>query len=153
MTEEAEQIEETTETPEAVDVPESTEEPVDADKPEDKPGKSKGIENRIDQLTKEKYDALREAQYWKDLANQKPPEPNQKEPEPIKTLADFDYDESEYIQYAINLAKEEARNDAVGTAQKALSDDQHQPLIESRECLDPGSLHSNPKPLWHNLTH
>ena len=76
----------------------------DAD--EDESSTSKGVQKRIDEITKSFRTAERETEYWKQLAQQ-----NQAAPEPVeegKTLADFDYDEKGYAAYLTASAKQEA---------------------------------------------
>ncbi len=79
--------------------------------PRDEDGKflSEKAQKRIDELTREKYERAREAEYWRQQALAvKPPEPK---PEPIKlpSLEDVGYDEAKYqaalIQYATQQAE------------------------------------------------
>ena len=65
------------------------------------------VQKRIDDVTKARREAERDAEYWKQIAQQ-----NQVAPEPVepgKTLADFDYDEGKYAEYLTEFAKAEAR--------------------------------------------
>lgn len=65
------------------------------------------VQKRIDDMTKARREAERDAEYWKQIAQQ-----NQVAPEPVepgKTLADFDYDEGKYAEYLTEFAKAEAR--------------------------------------------
>jgi hypothetical protein len=65
---------------------------------------SKNAQKRIDELTREKYERAREAEYWRQQAmqQQKPPEAP-KEPVKLPTLEEHGYDEAKYqaalIQY------------------------------------------------------
>ena len=80
----------------------------EAGEPEDpSPPKKDGTQKRIDEITREKHDARREAEYWKKQAqdNQVAPEPV----EPGKTLADFEYDEGKFTEYLSNQAKADAQ--------------------------------------------
>ncbi len=77
--------------------------------------KNKGVGKRINELTKEKHDALREREYWREEAErlraQQQPRQEPREPQAAessngeKTLEDFDYDQMAFMRY---LAKEEA---------------------------------------------
>ena len=65
------------------------------------------VQKRIDEITKSRREAERDAEYWKQIAQQ-----NQVAPEPVepgKTLADFEYDEGKYAEYLTEFAKAEAR--------------------------------------------
>jgi hypothetical protein len=83
------------------------------------------VQKRIDELTRRRYDAERDAQYWREQAQRaQAPKP---EPPPVeapqatgKTLADFAYDESKYQDYLFKQA--EAR--AVAAAEKVLTQKQ-----------------------------
>ena len=102
-TEEAEAAEE--ETPESS--PEEEKEP-------DKEDKSK-IQQRIDELTRLRYEAQRERDYYREQFEKLRPEPELKAD---KTLADFDYDESAYSQHLLKVAKQQAENDLRTTYQQ-----------------------------------
>lgn len=82
----------------------------------DAPEKKSGVQQRIDELTRGRRSAEREADYWRDLAmrnaqqDKKPDEPalvNQ----PVKTLADFEYDEAKFASYL--------REQSIGEAKRA----------------------------------
>jgi len=80
----------------------------DADE-ESSPSKKDGAQKRIDEITKARREAEREAIYWKQLAEQ-----NKPAPEPVeegKTLADFGYDEKVFADYLTDFAKQEARKE------------------------------------------
>jgi hypothetical protein len=73
------------------------------------------IQERIDKITREKYDALRESDYWRDraLRAQEP----QAKPEPVApavapTLEAHGYDEAKYQAALIEFAKVQAREEA-----------------------------------------
>jgi len=93
-----------------IDNGEAKAESEEAEKPGDpSPPKKDGTQKRIDEITREKHDARRESEYWKNLAQQ-----NQVAPEPVepgKTLADFDYDEAKFSAYLTNQAKADAKAD------------------------------------------
>ena len=83
------------------------------------------VQKRIDELTRRRYDAERERDYWREHAQraQAQPEPQApvEEPQAVgKTLADFAYDESKYQDYLFKQA--EAR--AVAAAEKVLTQKQ-----------------------------
>jgi hypothetical protein len=68
------------------------------------------VDKRFDKITKEKFDAIRDAEYWKQKAEQtvepvKPAEPVQL----TKTLADFDYDEGKFAEHITAEAVASAR--------------------------------------------
>lgn len=72
------------------------------------------VQKRIDELTRRRYDAERERDYWREHAQraQAPrQEPTPPAPEPAgegKTLADFAYDESKYQAYLFEQAEARA---------------------------------------------
>jgi hypothetical protein len=93
-------------------VAESEPEGEEESEPESTPDSKKtdGVQKRIDKVTKEKYDAIRDAEYWKQKAEQtvepvKPAEPVQL----TKTLADFDYDEGKFAEHITAEAVASAR--------------------------------------------
>jgi hypothetical protein len=80
------------------------------------------VQKRIDELTRRRYDAERERDYWREHAQRAPrqeaPPPPAPEPQATgKTLADFAYDESKYQAYLF----QQARADAVKAAEEVLS--------------------------------
>lgn len=100
------------ETEETEDGEAKAEEKEKEDKEEPKPSepstekKKDGTQKRIDEITRQKYDHQREAEYWKQIA-----QTNQVAPEPVeagKTLADFEYDEGKYTEYLKTTAAAEA---------------------------------------------
>ena len=57
-------------------------------------------QKRIDELTRIRRDTERDRDYWRDQAiSNKPEPPKEVVKEPIKTLANFDFDESAYAEY------------------------------------------------------
>jgi len=83
------------------------------------------VQKRIDELTRRRYDAERERDYWREHAQRaQPPKqeapPVETPPAVSKTLADFAYDESKYQDYLFKQA--EAR--AVAAAEKVLTQKQ-----------------------------
>lgn len=83
------------------------------------------VQKRIDELTRRRYDAERDRDYWREQAQRAPrPEPPVQAPaepaEPGKTLADFSYDESKYQDYLFR----QAETRAVKAAEKVLSQKQ-----------------------------
>jgi uncharacterized protein YicC (UPF0701 family) len=91
----------------------TTEKADDTGQARDEEGKflSKNAQKRIDELTREKYERQREAEYWRQQAMQQRPEPV-KPTEPVKlpTLEEHGYDEAKYqaalIQYVEQKASE-----------------------------------------------
>lgn len=87
---------------------------------EEKP-KADPVQKRIDELTKARREAERNAEYWRQQAiKQEPEKPTEKAVEPVKTLADFDYDEGAYQQHLFSRA----RSEAVEEAKRVLKDEQ-----------------------------
>jgi hypothetical protein len=78
----------------------------------DERGRFTGAQKRFDELTREKYDARREAEYWREMAMRSQPQPEPVKAEPVKlpTLAEYEYDEGKYqaalIQYATQQAEQ-----------------------------------------------
>ncbi len=97
--------------------------PADAGQPRDEEGKflSPKAQQRIDHLTWEKNQQAREAAYWRELAQQKPPEPV-KEVTKLPTLEEVGYDEGKYqaalLQHATELARAEVRKELDADRQK-----------------------------------
>src|SRR6185369_2469317 len=81
------------------------------------------VQKRIDELTRRRYDAERERDYWREHAQRvqepKPePKPPAEAPQDVgKTLADFAYDESKYQAYLFK----QAESRAVAAAEAVLS--------------------------------
>jgi len=80
-----------------------------------------GVSKRIDELTKARRTAERDADYWRQQAQQKEPEkPVEAFVEPLKTLQDFDYDEAKYQSHLFSKAQE----GAVTEAKRVLKEEQ-----------------------------
>jgi hypothetical protein len=86
-------------------------EAVESSKPDTDKELSKRVQERIDELTREKYDRAREAEYWRSIAQQaQQPKPEPKAVEvKLPTLEEHGYDEAKYqaalIQYATQQAE------------------------------------------------
>jgi len=79
--------------------------------PSDTPAEKTKEQKSIEKLAFKERQARRDAEYWRNKANEKPaPAP---EPEAIKTLEDFDYDELKYQSYlnGVNQKNTEAAVD------------------------------------------
>jgi len=89
---------------------------------EEKP-KADPVQKRIDELTRKRRDAERDAEYWRQQAMKQPDKPVEDvKPEPLKTLADFDYDESKFQSHLF----EKAQQGAVESARQVLKEEQSQ---------------------------
>ena len=81
-----------------------------SDADESAPPKKTGAERRIDELTRKRYDAERQAAYWREKALQATP-PAQPEPTSATpangppTLEQFGWDEAKYSAAVIDYAK------------------------------------------------
>jgi len=96
---------------------EVSESSTETDKPKD------GVSKRIDELTRRFRDAERDSEYWRNQAMNQPEKPVEEvKPEPLKTLADFDYDEAQYQSHLFGKAQE----GAVESARKVLKEEQSQ---------------------------
>lgn len=84
----------TTEQPNAT---ETADQP-DAGEVTEEPKRVPWFQKRIDEVTAKKYEAEREAAYWRGIAEGKTPQAPQKQPEPeaVPTLEQFDYDEAKH---------------------------------------------------------
>jgi hypothetical protein len=83
--------------------------------------KPRGVQKRLDELTKNWRSAERERDHWRELAmrsfnqeKQAPPEI----PPPSKSLADFNFDESAYAKYLIEHATSHAEKVALERAKE-----------------------------------
>lgn len=102
--------------PETVETPETEQaesSPAVNDADESSEPKPKGVQKRIDELTRLRYDAERDRDYWRDLATRQQPQatPETAKPEapkPLPKLEDFNYDEAAYQQALFKHASEEA---------------------------------------------
>jgi len=110
---ETEEVKDEQQTPEVSD---SSTETVEEKKPDP-------VQKRIDELTRKRRDAERDAEYWRQQAQKQPEKPVEEvKPEPLKTLADFDYDESKYQSHLFGKAQE----GAVESARQVLKEEQSQ---------------------------
>jgi hypothetical protein len=85
----------------------------DADESTKPKPKGNGIQGRIDELTRLRYDAERDRDYWREMATrqqpQAKPEPAKPEaPKPAPKLEDFNYDEAAYQAALFEHVKGEA---------------------------------------------
>lgn len=112
MSDEVEEVE-VPETPEAVETEsevaetetESQEVTQEAEPSESSTEKQQnGFQKRIDELTRQRYEAERRAQEYERLLQERQPQ----EPEPMKSLEDFDYDDAKYAKYLTELAETRA---------------------------------------------
>ena len=78
--------------------------------PRDEEGKflSANAQKRIDELTREKYERAREADYWRQQAMQQKPEPKVVEPTKLPTLEEHGYDEAKYQAALIQYVEQKA---------------------------------------------
>lgn len=98
---------ETTDAEELVEETEPNE--ADSDTPDPSPEKEKGIQARIDELTRIRRETERDRDYWKAQATAQPqPKPEIKLE--TKTLSDFDYDEAAYQAHVVETAQQAALN-------------------------------------------
>lgn len=114
--------------PDETEVAEAAEEVVEEQKGEEPLESSPDTQEdpaqkRIDELTKKRRTAEREADYWRNQAIQNAPQPEAPpEPEPLKTLEDFDYDEGKFQSHLF----QQAQNGAVEQARRVLKEEQMQ---------------------------
>lgn len=119
MTETTEQAVVETPAPDAIAPVETTQQvqaessPAVNDADESSDPKPKGVQKRIDELTRLRYDAERDRDYWRQLALQQQPqakpEPAKPEaPKPTPKLEDFNYDEAAYQAALFQHVKDEA---------------------------------------------
>jgi hypothetical protein len=82
--------------------------------PRDEDGKfsSERAQRRFDQLTWEKNQAAREAEYWRQLASQNQPKPEPEKPTKLPTLEEHGYDEAKYQAALLDYSREIARQEA-----------------------------------------
>jgi hypothetical protein len=80
--------------------------------PRDEDGKflSANAQKRIDELTREKYERQREADYWRQQAQQPKPEPKAVEPTKLPTLEEHGYDEAKYQAALIQYVEQRAES-------------------------------------------
>ena len=114
----------------------ATEEKPSDSSPEKK--EPKGVQKRIDELTRNWRETERDRDHWRELAMRTQQQPQKPEPshqpvqQPVKTLADFEYDESQYQSYIFQQAQEAARR-VVQEEYKRTSTVQKQTSFQARE--------------------
>jgi hypothetical protein len=86
------------------------------------------VQKRIDELTRKRHEAQRDAEYWREQALRAQPKPEPVKPEPEakpagKKLADFGYDEEKYQDYLFEQAEGRAAKAAEAVLQKRQTDD------------------------------
>jgi len=124
-------IEEVIEEP--IEPVEAVAEPVEEETPE--PTESSPVnktQERMDELTRFRREAERDRDYWRDLANkEKSDDVKVEKPQPleVKTLEDFDYDETKYQSYIFDTA----RTQAVEAAKHALQEDKTNNDTQARQ--------------------
>lgn len=117
--------------PEVVEPVESAPTP---DQPQEapEPEKPRGVQKRLDELTRNWREAERREKVLLDLLNQRttpePPAPQQQDSRP-KTLADFEYDEGKYQTYLF----EQATAKATEAARKELEQERARAAAEQRK--------------------
>ena len=85
--------------------------------------KSKGVQKRLDELTRNWRETERDRDHWRDLAlRNNAPQPKQEAPQEdkLKTLADFEYDDAKFQAYVF----EQAEKRSVNAAKRALKEEQ-----------------------------
>lgn len=147
--EEQEHVEETTEevveqveeaaTEEAVEEVEETEEEVEAAPEEEeepkKPALPKGVQKRIDKITRQRYEAERQVQELQQQLAQRP------EPQPASTekptLEQFDYDDAKYMEaltdWKVEQALEARKQKEAETQQRSQQDQIYQEFESKRQ--------------------
>ncbi len=109
------------ETEESEDSEQNTSEQSAATENESAPQKPRGVQKRLDELTREKHEARREAEHWREMAMR-----NQPQSQPVAqkaevsdepTLEDHDYDVTAYTKAYIKWEK--AQEQKVAQQQKA----------------------------------
>lgn len=96
----------------------------DRDDPPAKP-KPKGVGKRIDELTRDKYDAIRERDYWREQAQRltQPPPAAQAVSQGKPTLEQFGYDQAAYTE-ALTDWKVQERFEALQAQQQKQAEEQ-----------------------------
>lgn len=106
-----------------------------------KPGKKPGVHNRISELTREKHDAKREAEYWKEQAMkggkpQQDPEPTKAEaPTGEPTLEQFDFDTGKYMKALYKWEREQERVEESKQKQIEEAQKRHQTFKEKEQAF------------------
>lgn len=125
------------ETMEAQDVSDSSPDAFDAG---DSSQPKKGVGKRIDELTRNWRQTERDRDYWRELALQSSrqapepqyqPAPEPVAPDPVKTLADFNYDDAQYATYIRQSAAEDARRAALDVVRSIREAEQAQRMDQT----------------------
>lgn len=94
--------------------------------------KAKGVQKRLDELTRNWRETERDRDYWREVALKAyaPPEPKVEAPEKAKSLADFEYDEGKYQAYLL----QQIESRAVAAAERKLREAQEQEAATRRRA-------------------
>lgn len=111
--------------------------------------KPKGVQKRIDELTRLRYDAERDRDYWRQLAIQQQPqakpEPAKVEtPKPAPKLEDFNYDEAAYQAALFQHVKDEAARVARDELQQERSREKEQAKKQTFKQRETDFAKANP---------
>ena len=97
------------------DAPIADPSPAQADPPATEPQDKGGVQKRIDTLTKDKYDAERDAAYWKGMAESKSAPAPTPTPEVPKELDPHDFDsDADYLKAVAKQTRDEIRSEFAG---------------------------------------
>lgn len=127
-------------TPEEVVPSESAPEPVAEATPEETPERkeSRGVQKRLDELTRNWREAERREAALLALLQQKPEAPKAEvKPEPVKTLADFEYDEAKYQAHLYEQVAKQATQAArreIEAEQRRMSEASRAESYKAREA-------------------
>lgn len=127
------------ETPAAAETSEDTAEqqtgaetPGQADETGDQPKRKPWWEKRFDELTAKRYDAEREAAYWRGLAEAgRQPAPSQPEPAGPPTLEQCGWDDSEFQRQTADYFRKEAERAAERVIESRTAKDREQAQIQT----------------------
>lgn len=136
----------TAETPEPVQAESS---PAVNDADESSEQRPKGVQKRIDELTRLRYDAERDRDYWRQLALQQQPqakpEPARPEaPKPVPKLEDFNYDEAAYQAALFEHASAEAARKVREELRRETEQQQKQERVKSWKTRETEFKAKNP---------
>lgn len=103
-----------------------------------KPHKKPGVHNRIGELTREKHEARREAEYWREQAlKMQPPAKEAQGAETPLTLEAFEYDQEKYLAALAEKKAQEIFQKAETERQQAEARRQQEQVVQSfREKVD-----------------